>query len=110
MPSGALYHVMGRGMEGSSIFRSNDDREDFLTRLGFLCEGELLSVHAWALLGSHFHLLIRTGRQRISAINLLFLTVHKCLRFDFDMLRLNARFLSEIVDLGDRPGVMTRRF
>jgi len=51
-----------------------------------------------------------TSPVTISAIYLLFLTVHKCLRFDFDMLRLDARFLSEIVDLGDRPGVMTHRF
>jgi len=58
--------VIGRGMEGISIFRSDEDREDFLRRLGALCEGELLSVHAWALLDNHFHLLIRTGKQRIS--------------------------------------------
>ena len=63
---GALHHVMGRGIEGVSIFRSDEDREDFLTRLGALCEAEALSVHAWALLDNHFHLLIRTGKQRIS--------------------------------------------
>jgi len=60
---GALHHVMGRGIEGTSIFRTNKDREDFLTRLGALYEGELLSIHAWALLDNHFHLLIRTGKQ-----------------------------------------------
>ena len=63
---GALHHVMGRGVEGISIFRKDEDREDFLTRLGALCEGEALSVHAWALLDNHFHLLIRTGKQSIS--------------------------------------------
>ena len=63
---GVLHHVRGRGIEGISIFRSDEDREDFLTRLGALCEGEALSVHAWALLDNHFHLLIRTGKQRIS--------------------------------------------
>jgi REP element-mobilizing transposase RayT len=57
---------MGRGIEGTSIFRSDEDREDFLTRLGSLCEGGALSVQAWALLDNHFHLLIRTGKQRIS--------------------------------------------
>ncbi|MBS3906428.1 MAG: transposase, partial [Syntrophaceae bacterium] len=63
---GALHHVMGRGIEGTSIFLTNKDREDFLTRLGALCEGELLSIHAWALLDNHFHLLIRTGKQSLS--------------------------------------------
>jgi len=57
---------MGRGIEGTSIFWSDEDREDFLTRLGSLCEGEALSVHAWALLDNHFHLLIRTGKRSIS--------------------------------------------
>jgi hypothetical protein len=42
----ALFHVMGRGIEESSVLRSHWDREDFLTRLGVLCEGELLSVRA----------------------------------------------------------------
>ena len=63
---GALHHVMGRGIEGLSIFRSDTDREDFLEGLRSLCEGEALSVYAWALLHNHFHLLIRTGKQRIS--------------------------------------------
>jgi hypothetical protein len=39
----------------------------------------------------------------LAAIYSLFLILIKKLRYDFDMLRLNARFLSEIVDLGDRP-------
>jgi REP element-mobilizing transposase RayT len=63
---GALHHVMGRGIEGTSVFRNDKDRKDFLTRLGALCEGGLLSVHAWALLDNHFHLLIRTGKQSLS--------------------------------------------
>ena len=63
---GALHHVMGRGIEGTSIFRTDGDREDFLTRLGALWEGELLSVHAWALLDNHFHLFICTGKQSLS--------------------------------------------
>jgi hypothetical protein len=40
-----IHHVMGRSIDGISIFRSDE---------------------AWALLDNHFHLLIRTGKQRIS--------------------------------------------
>jgi hypothetical protein len=29
---GPLHHVMGRGVEGISIFRWDDGREDFLTQ------------------------------------------------------------------------------
>ncbi len=63
---GALHHIMGRGIERTNIFRTDQDREDFLNRLGDLClEGDLL-VYAWALLSNHFHLLARTGRRPIS--------------------------------------------
>ena len=51
---GTLHHVIGRGIEGSKIFRNRGDREDFLGRLAKLCEGKVLSVYAWALMGSHF--------------------------------------------------------
>jgi putative transposase len=57
---------MGRGIEGVSIFRSDEDREDFIQRLGSLCDAGALSVQAWALMDNHFHLLIQTGKQGIS--------------------------------------------
>jgi putative transposase len=63
---GTLHRVIGRGIEGSKIFRDREHREDFLDRLGRLCEGKALSVYAWALLGTHFHLLIRSGNQSLS--------------------------------------------
>jgi hypothetical protein len=30
---GTLHHVIGRGIEGSAIFRNDFDRTDFLTRV-----------------------------------------------------------------------------
>jgi putative transposase len=63
---GALHHIMGRGIERTRIFRTDRDREDFLSRLTDLCiDGDLI-VYAWALMPNHFHLLVRTGRQSIS--------------------------------------------
>ncbi len=35
---GALHHVIGRGTEGSKIFRDDEDRKNFLRRLGKLGE------------------------------------------------------------------------
>lgn len=64
---GTLHHVIGRGIAGSKIFRSNTDREDFLNRLADLCGCDALTVYAWALLDTHFHLLIRTGNASISS-------------------------------------------
>jgi len=63
---GALHHIMGRGIERTTIFRTDQDREDFLRRLADLCLDGDLHVYAWCLLSNHFHLLVRTGRQPIS--------------------------------------------
>jgi len=57
---------MGRGIERTRIFRTNQDREDFLKRLADLSMAGELIVYAWSLMPNHFHLLLRTGRQPIS--------------------------------------------
>jgi len=63
---GALHHIMGRGIERTNIFRTDQDREDFLKRLAELCRTGELIVYAWSLMSNHFHLLLRTGRHSIS--------------------------------------------
>lgn len=63
---GVLHHVIGRGIEKRHIFRDDADRDDFLTRLATLVEGEALKVYAWALLPNHFHLLCRTNLLPLS--------------------------------------------
>ena len=35
---GTLHHVMVRGIDGVAIFRDDQDREDFLSRIGHLVE------------------------------------------------------------------------
>lgn len=60
---GTLHHVMGRGIEATKIFRNKNDREDFLTRLRVLQRSGALAIYAWALMPTHFHLLVRTGQQ-----------------------------------------------
>ena len=63
---GALHHIIGRGIERSKLFRTDQDRQDFLNRVAELCiQGDLV-VYAWSLMPNHFHLLARTGRQPIS--------------------------------------------
>jgi putative transposase len=46
--------MMGRGIEGTKIFRDKTDRDDFLSRLGQLCLDGKLIVYAWALMPNHF--------------------------------------------------------
>ncbi len=64
---GALHHVIARGIERSTIFRDDSDREDFLSRVERLVLDGSLSVYAWALMPNHVHLLVRTGSRSIGS-------------------------------------------
>ena len=50
--SGAIYHVMSRGNHGEGIFRTDADREDFLSTLGEVCGRTGWRIHAYVLKGS----------------------------------------------------------
>lgn len=63
---GTLHHVIGRGIEKTVIYRTEEDRADFLKRVAVLCQGKAWKVYAFALMDNHFHLLIRTSRQSLS--------------------------------------------
>ena len=60
---GVLHHVMGRGIERSDIFLSDEDRNDFITRLSTLAQQGNWDVYAWAVLTNHFHLLVKTRQS-----------------------------------------------
>jgi hypothetical protein len=47
---------MARGDGGKIIFENDDDRMAFLHRLGQPCASHGWRVHAWVLMGNHFHL------------------------------------------------------
>lgn len=63
---GALHHVMIRGLDRQLIFRTEEDREDFIDRLTDVHKETGLTTLAWALLPNHAHLLIRTGQRPLS--------------------------------------------
>ncbi len=58
---GALYHVMSRGIERRTIFRSDQDRTDFLARLAAGLSRIGYRCYAWTLMPNHFHLLLRSS-------------------------------------------------
>jgi REP-associated tyrosine transposase len=60
---GVLHHVMVRGIERTTLFRDDADRNDFVARLAALAEAGALTIYAWALLPNHAHLLVRTGTR-----------------------------------------------
>jgi REP element-mobilizing transposase RayT len=55
---GTLHHVMIRGLEGRDIFRNDEDRENFLARLGQLVKKTGDRILAWSLMDNHVHLLL----------------------------------------------------
>jgi len=57
---------MVRGIERTTLFRDDRDRADFVARLARLAEGGAWRVYAWALVGTHAHLLVRTGGRPLA--------------------------------------------
>ena len=51
---------MARGDGGKMVFETDDDRQIFLHRLGEACGMCGWRVHAWVLMGNHFHILLET--------------------------------------------------
>ena len=62
----ALYHVLSRGNGGKDIFYNDQDRHLFLKTLGEMSERFEVDVFAYALMGNHYHLLIKTNRANLS--------------------------------------------
>ena len=65
---GVLHHVMARGIEQTLLFRTEEDRRDFLRRLGAQVETSGAHVLAWALLQNHVHLLVRTDHRPVASL------------------------------------------
>ncbi len=58
---GTLHHVMIRGIEKKRIVLDEQDRKDFVRRLGLLAVETKTAVYAWALMSNHAHLLVCSG-------------------------------------------------
>jgi REP element-mobilizing transposase RayT len=57
---GALYHVMARGNQGQRIFVDELDRKVWLETVAEGCGKTGWKVHAYVLMGNHYHLLLET--------------------------------------------------
>lgn len=56
---------MARGDGGKGIFEAKEDHESFLHWLERVCESHGWRVHAWVLMGNHFHLLLETPEANL---------------------------------------------
>jgi putative transposase len=59
--AGAVYHVMARGNQGWDICVDDGDRKMWLATLAAACRRTGWRIHAWVLMGNHFHLLLELG-------------------------------------------------
>ncbi len=74
--TGAVHHIIARGIERRNIFDDDQDRYDFLKNLGLILEQAGTACYAWALIPNHFHLLLRTGPVPIATVMRRLLTGH----------------------------------
>ena len=63
---GAWYHVMNRGAGRKMIFTRNEHRHLFLSLLEEATRMFGIEVHAYCLMGNHYHLLLRTPLGNLS--------------------------------------------
>jgi REP element-mobilizing transposase RayT len=64
---GAIYHVMSRGDRREDIFLDDVDRQDFLKTLAEACQKTGWQVHAYCLMGNHYHLVLETPNANLVA-------------------------------------------
>jgi len=65
---GVAHHVMMRGIERRRIFRSDEDRLDFLARLDRLLPEEGWRCFAWVVMPNHVHLVIQSAQGGLSRL------------------------------------------
>ncbi len=80
---GAIYHVMSRGDRREAIYHDEVDRQEFLKTLAEACLKTGWQIHAFCLMGNHFHLVVETPSASLSAGRHWFLSAYT--------LRLNHR-------------------
>ena len=65
---GALHHIIVRGIERRRIFSDDQDRDNFIERLGDIVTETKTFCFAWALIPNHAHILFRTGQTGLATV------------------------------------------
>ncbi len=64
--AGAWHHVMNRGIARRTLFEGREDIRYFLAQVARAVRRGELEVHAWCVLTTHFHLLVRSPAGQLS--------------------------------------------
>jgi putative transposase len=65
---GALHHIIVRGIERRRIFTDDQDRDNFIERLGDIVTETKTFCFGWALIPNHVHILLRTGQTFLATV------------------------------------------
>ena len=65
---GALHHIIVRGIERRRIFCDDQDRDNFIERLGDIVTETKTFCFAWALIPNHVHILLRTVQISLATV------------------------------------------
>ena len=60
------YHILNRGVEQRVVYKTPEDFEMFLEILCNACTLYRVTLHAYALMNNHYHLLIETTQENLS--------------------------------------------
>jgi REP element-mobilizing transposase RayT/AraC-like DNA-binding protein len=63
---GAIYHIIGKGVEGTNIFTDDADKNKFLHLLQKMFELHKIHLFSYVLMDTHFHLLLKTEEANLS--------------------------------------------
>src|SRR5262245_36403045 len=66
LPPQGIYHVTTRGVNGEAIYRDDDDRLNFLGLFALAVRRFGWDVHAFCLMGNHYHLVVETELHLLS--------------------------------------------
>ncbi|MDD3305800.1 MAG: transposase [Acetobacterium sp.] len=65
---GAIYHVIKRGNNRDYIFRSREDKEEFLKCLETANEEDVFNLLGYVIMDNHYHLIIETKEMPLNKI------------------------------------------
>ncbi len=89
---GAFHHVTNRGLAGRTVFEGRSDVRHFLAQLAWAVHERHLEVHAFSILTTHFHLLVRSPCGELSDA----------------MMRIEYRYVRHFNRLRERDGSLFR--
>jgi putative transposase len=73
---GTLHHAVIRGIERGRIVEDDQDRKNFVSRLGNLAQETKTLIYAWSLMTNHAHMLLRSGPSGLPKFMRRLLTGH----------------------------------